>query len=77
MEYGLIGAKLGHSYSKVIHEMICDYDYDLCPLPTEQEAHDFMKRHDFKAINVTIPYKQLVIPYCDYVDPKAELIFKR
>lgn len=71
MEYGLIGAKLGHSYSKVIHEMICDYDYDLCPLPTEQEAHDFMKRHDFKAINVTIPYKQLVIPYCDYVDPKA------
>lgn len=71
MEYGLIGAKLGHSYSKVIHEMICDYNYDLCPLPTEQEAHDFMKRRDFKAINVTIPYKQLVIPYCDYVDPKA------
>ena len=71
MEYGLIGAKLGHSYSKVIHEMICDYQYDLCPLPTEQEAHDFMKRRNFKAINVTIPYKQLVIPYCDFVDPKA------
>lgn len=71
MEYGLIGAKLGHSYSKVIHEMICDYTYDLHPLPTEEEAHAFMKEHPFKAINVTIPYKQLVIPYCDYVDPKA------
>ena len=34
MEYGLIGAKLGHSYSKIIHEMLCGYHYDLCPLPT-------------------------------------------
>ena len=31
MEYGLIGAKLGHSYSKIIHEMLCGYHYDLCP----------------------------------------------
>ena len=38
MEYGLIGAKLGHSYSKIIHEMLCGYHYDLCPLPTEEEA---------------------------------------
>ena len=36
MEYGLIGAKLGHSYSKIIHEMLCGYHYDLCPLPTEE-----------------------------------------
>ena len=36
MEYGLIGGRLGHSYSKVIHEMLCGYRYDLCPLPTEE-----------------------------------------
>ena len=38
MEYGLIGARLGHSYSKIIHEMLCGYHYDLCPLPTEEEG---------------------------------------
>ena len=36
--YGLIGGKLGHSYSKIIHEQIADYTYDLLPLPTEAEA---------------------------------------
>ena len=36
MEYGLIGAKLGHSYSKIIHEAVCGYSYELHPLPTEQ-----------------------------------------
>lgn len=41
MEYGLIGAKLGHSYSKIIHEMLCGYHYDLCPLPTEEEPGRF------------------------------------
>ena len=44
MEYGLIGAKLGHSYSKIIHEMLCGYHYDLCPLPTEEEARAFLHR---------------------------------
>ena len=42
MEYGLIGSKLGHSYSKIIHEMLCGYRYDLCPLPTEEEARAFL-----------------------------------
>ena len=42
MEYGLIGAILGHSYSKIIHEMLCGYHYDLCPLPTEEEARAFL-----------------------------------
>lgn len=68
MEYGLIGAKLGHSYSKIIHEAVCGYSYELHPLPTEEEAHAFMQAKAFKAINVTIPYKKLVIPYCDEVD---------
>ena len=72
--YGLIGGKLGHSYSKIIHEQIADYTYDLLPLPTEAEARVFMEKRAFTAINVTIPYKQLVIPYCDEVDPKAKAI---
>ena len=72
--YGLIGGKLGHSYSKIIHEKIADYTYELLPLPTEAEARTFMERRAFAAINVTIPYKQLVIPYCDVVDPKAQAI---
>lgn len=72
--YGLIGGKLGHSYSKIIHEKIADYTYELLPLPTEAEARTFMEKRAFAAINVTIPYKQLVIPYCDVVDPKAQAI---
>ena len=42
--YGLIGSKLGHSYSKIIHEQIADYTYELMPLPTEDEARAFMER---------------------------------
>ena len=45
--YGLIGSKLGHSYSKIIHEQIADYTYELMPLPTEDEARAFMERRDF------------------------------
>ena len=74
MEYGLIGSKLGHSYSKIIHEMLCGYRYDLCPLPTEEEARAFLTRRAFKAINVTIPYKRLVMESCSYIDPRAKAI---
>ncbi|MBR1742082.1 MAG: shikimate dehydrogenase [Lachnospiraceae bacterium] len=73
MEYGLIGEKLGHSYSKEIHEMLTDYTYDLCPL-TKEEFHPFMEKHDFKAINVTIPYKRDVIPYLAEMDENAKAI---
>ena len=74
MEYGLIGGRLGHSYSKVIHEMLCGYRYDLCPLPTEEEVRAFMTRRQFRAINVTIPYKLVVMEYCSYIDPHAKAI---
>lgn len=74
MEYGLIGAKLGHSYSKPIHEKVGGYSYELHPLPTEAEFHAFLQAREFKAINVTIPYKQLVIPYCDEVEERAAAI---
>lgn len=62
MEYGCIGKKLPHSFSKIIHEKIGDYSYELVEL-TEDELPDFMEKRDFKAINVTIPYKEAVIPY--------------
>ena len=71
MEYGLIGGKLGHSYSKTIHELLCGYSYELCPLPTEADARAFLQRRQFKAINVTIPYKKLVMEYCSFIDPRA------
>lgn len=74
MEYGLIGGRLGHSYSKPIHEELAGYDYRLCPLPTPEQAHAFLRARDFKAINVTIPYKELVMPYCDTIDDAARAI---
>lgn len=73
MEYGLIGEKLGHSYSKPIHEMLADYTYEICPLSGE-EFPEFMKRKEFKAINVTIPYKKDVMPYLSEIDDKAAAI---
>ena len=70
MDYGLIGEKLGHSYSKIIHEKLADYTYDLCPL-SKEEFKDFMEKREFKAINVTIPYKKDVIPYLKEMDESA------
>lgn len=74
MDYGLIGAKLGHSFSKPIHELVGGYDYQLVPLPTQEEARAFLEKREFKGINVTIPYKKLVIPYCHWVAPQAQAI---
>ncbi len=73
MEYGLIGEKLGHSYSKIIHEKLSDYKYELNPL-NKEEFHIFMKEKNFKGINVTIPYKEDVIPYIDKLDDNARII---
>lgn len=74
LEYGLIGGRLGHSYSKPIHQQLGGYQYELCPLPTEAEARAFLERRAFKGINVTVPYKQLVIPCCDELDERARAI---
>lgn len=73
MKVGLIGEKLGHSFSKSIHESIADYTYDIMPLSQKQFTL-FMEQKAFDAINVTIPYKEKVIPYCDFVDEKAAKI---
>lgn len=74
MEYGLIGAKLGHSFSQPIHEHLGGYAYTLCPLPTAADLDAFLKARAFKAVNVTIPYKQAVLPYCAQVDARAAAI---
>lgn len=70
MEYGLIGERLGHSFSKVIHERLEDYTYEPHELARE-DFPAFMEARNFKAINVTIPYKSDVIPYLDEIDPVA------
>ena len=70
MEYGLIGEKLPHSFSKEIHEKLGYYQYSLKELKRE-ELEDFILQKNFKGINVTIPYKQDVIPLLDEVDPDA------
>ena len=73
MNYGCIGEKLAHSFSKEIHNRLFDYEYILKEIPRE-ELDVFMIQKDFKAINVTIPYKEAVIPYLDYVDEIAKRI---
>lgn len=73
MQYGLIGERLGHSYSREIHEKIADYKYELLELKPD-ELGDFLTKKEFCGINVTIPYKQAVIPYLDEVSEMAENI---
>ncbi|MGN0517737.1 MAG: shikimate kinase [Acutalibacteraceae bacterium] len=73
MQYGLIGEHLGHSYSREIHEKIADYKYELLELKPD-ELGDFLTKKEFCGINVTIPYKQAVIPYLDEVSEMAESI---
>lgn len=73
MKYGLIGERLGHSYSKVIHEALGEYSYDLCEVKKE-DIDAFFERADFSAVNVTIPYKKTVIPHLYYIDEAARLI---
>lgn len=73
MKYGCIGEHLKHSFSKEIHGHISDYDYVIREIPKD-ELDAFMRAADFLAINVTIPYKEKVIPYLSYIDEGARLI---
>ncbi len=72
-KYGCIGKKLTHSFSKEIHARLADYEYELIEL-TEEEVAPFLQKKDFEAINVTIPYKQTVIPHLDSVSEIAQRI---
>ncbi len=69
-KYGCIGKKLTHSFSKEIHAKLADYDYELIEL-SEEAIKPFFEKKEFAAINVTIPYKEAVIPYLDFVSDVA------
>ena len=71
--FGLLGAKLGHSYSPQLHRQLGDYDYRLYEKPREELA-DFLSQPDLGGLNVTIPYKQEVLSYCDELSPAAKAI---
>lgn len=73
MKYGLIGEHLKHSYSCEIHAQIADYEYELHEIPPSGLG-EFLKKREFNAINVTIPYKQDVIPYLDEISDTAKRI---
>ena len=70
---GLLGEKLGHSYSPAIHAQLGDYAYRLYECPREKLGA-FLKTGDFDGLNVTIPYKKAVIPYCAELSPMAAAI---
>ena len=70
MKCGLLGRKLGHSYSPKIHALLADYSYALFEKEPE-ELEVFLKEGDFTGINVTIPYKKQVIPFLDELSPIA------
>lgn len=73
MKYGLIGEKLSHSFSKEIHEALADYTYEIRELAPEEVA-PFLEAREFEGINVTIPYKEKVIPYLDHISDAAKKI---
>ncbi|MCQ2436230.1 MAG: type II 3-dehydroquinate dehydratase [Clostridia bacterium] len=73
MKYGLIGESLSHSLSKDVHARISDYSYDICEIAPE-ELKGFCEARDFEGINVTIPYKEKIIPLLDEVDDHARRI---
>ncbi len=73
MQYGLIGEKLGHSFSKEIHQKLKSNPYDLIEL-SQCDIEAFFKAKDFYAVNVTIPYKTAVIPYLSFIDKTAKKV---
>lgn len=70
MKYGLIGEKLGHSYSCQVHRALGNPDYVLKEISPDALG-DFLRARDFAGLNVTIPYKQAVIPYVDALTDTA------
>ena len=73
LEFGLLGERLGHSFSPAIHRQLAGYDYQLVELPPE-EVEPFLRTGRFRGLNVTIPYKKTVMACCDALSPAAERI---
>jgi len=72
-KFGLLGEKLGHSFSPLIHEYLGEYDYLLYEV-SAADLDSFMTERRFDGINVTIPYKQQVVPYCVSLSQEAQMI---
>lgn len=70
LKCGLLGEKLGHSYSPMIHAQLADYSYQLYERSPEQ-LEPFLRSTEWDGLNVTIPYKKAVVPYCDELSPQA------
>ena len=70
MKCGLLGRTLTHSYSPVLHAMLGDYDYELFE-KTEAELPEFLAKGPWDGLNVTIPYKKTVLPFCDALSEEA------
>lgn len=73
MEYGCIGEHLGHSFSAQIHPLLADYQYEIREIAPDA-LDKFMTERDFCGINVTIPYKERVIPHLDEIDDMARAV---
>lgn len=72
-QFGLLGEKLGHSHSPLLHGLLAEYDYRLIEKKPE-ELDTFLRSGSFDGLNVTIPYKQTVIPYLSDMSPRARQI---
>ena len=73
MRCGLLGKKLGHSYSPQIHSYLGEYQYELFERPPEK-LEEFLQTGDFVGLNVTIPYKKDVLPYCNDLSDCAKML---
>lgn len=71
--FGLLGETLSHSYSPRIHRLLGDYEYRLFEIP-KHGLEDFLQRAPFDGLNVTIPYKTAVLPYCAALSETARSI---
>ena len=73
MRCGLLGEKLGHSYSPALHALFGDYDYELFEVSPDRLG-DFLRVRDFQGLNVTIPYKTTMLAICDDLTETAATI---
>ncbi|MHB1316012.1 MAG: shikimate kinase [Christensenellales bacterium] len=71
MKCGLVGANLSYSYSKIIHQMIADYEYELFSIPQEDEFIKFISNAEYSGLNITNPYKKTAMKLCDTVSKEA------
>ncbi len=72
MKYGLLGEKLGHSFSKILHEQIGNDSYELIEIEKDK-VDSFLAAADFDGINVTIPYKETAMAFCENDEISADI----